>query len=49
MFLLGLELDATRLRAVREDFDAYHRHYQTPLGLHVRREYLLILGTRRGA
>jgi SAM-dependent methyltransferase len=46
---LAESLDRDRLRAFREDFDAYHRHYQTPLGLHVRREYLIILGTRRRA
>jgi hypothetical protein len=40
-------LTGDRLRAFREDVDAYHRHYQTPVGLHVKREYLLILGRRR--
>ena len=44
---LAESLEGERLRAFREDFDAYHRHYQTRLGLHVQREYLLILGTRR--
>lgn len=44
---LAESLVGDRLRAFREDFDAYHRHYQTRLGLHVQREYLLILGTRR--
>jgi SAM-dependent methyltransferase len=46
---LAESLDGARLRAFREDVDAYHRHYQTPLGLHVRREYLIILGIRRRA
>ena len=40
-------LDPSRLQALRKDVDAYHAHYQTELGLHVRREYLLIRGIRR--
>jgi hypothetical protein len=39
-----------RLRARGErrisDIDSYHRHYQTPLGLHVKREYLVTVGIR---
>jgi hypothetical protein len=46
---LAAGLGDARLRALREDVDAYHRHYQTPAGLHVQREYVLILGTRRRA
>jgi SAM-dependent methyltransferase len=45
---LGASLDPDRLRALHQDVDAYHRHYQTPAGLlDVRREYLLIRGIRR--
>jgi SAM-dependent methyltransferase len=46
---LAAGLGDARLRALREDVDAYHRHYQTPAGLHVQREYVLILGARRRA
>lgn len=44
---LAARLDDTALRALRDDLDAYHRHYQTPLGLNVRREYLVTVGVRR--
>jgi hypothetical protein len=44
---LAASLDAAALRALRDDLDAYHRHYQTPLGLNVRREYLVTVGVRR--
>jgi SAM-dependent methyltransferase len=40
-------LDPAAREALRADMEAYHRHYRTPLGLHVRREYLLIRGVRR--
>lgn len=44
---LGASLDPDRLRALQQDVDAYHRHYQTSGGrLDVRREYLLIRGIR---
>lgn len=37
-----------RLRALHQDVDAYHHHYQTAAGLlDVQREYLLIRGIRR--
>ena len=45
--LLSLVIAPQRAAALRADCDAYHRHYEAPLGLHVRREYLLVRGTRR--
>jgi SAM-dependent methyltransferase len=33
--------------AFRRDFDAYHNHYATQAGLHIKREYLVTIGTRR--
>jgi SAM-dependent methyltransferase len=44
---LAGRLDAPALAALRADIAAYHGHYRTDLGLHVRREYLLIRGLRR--
>jgi SAM-dependent methyltransferase len=41
------ELDPDRRKALRRDFDAYHGQYDTPAGLHIKREYLIILGRRR--
>lgn len=46
---LVASLDEERLARFREDVDAYHEHYRTPNGLHVKREYLLVLGKRRGS
>lgn len=40
-------LPAERLAALRSDVDAYHRQYEVEAGLHVKREYFIILGTRR--
>jgi ubiquinone/menaquinone biosynthesis C-methylase UbiE len=40
-------LPADRLERLRRDVDAYHSHYVVPAGLHVKREYLLIIGRRR--
>ena len=40
-------LPADRVEALKRDVDDYHRHYSVPAGLHVRREYLLVLGNRR--
>ena len=40
-------LDADGIRAFKADVDAYHRHYASQAGLHVRREYLLTIGRRR--
>ena len=44
---LAETLPADRLEWLRRDVDAYHRHYVMPAGLHVKREYLLIMGRRR--
>ena len=41
------DLPADRLAALRTDVDAYHRAFATAAGLHVKREYVIILGTRR--
>ena len=40
-------LDSDRCAALRRDIDAYHAHYDTEAGLHVKREYVVVLGTRR--
>lgn len=40
-------LPSERLAALRSDVDAYHRPYETEAGLHVRREYLIVLGRRK--
>lgn len=40
-------LEADKRKALRADVDAYHKHYDTAAGLHVKREYLIILGARR--
>ena len=39
-------LPADRVAALKRDVDDYHRHYAVPAGLHVKREYLLVLGNR---
>ncbi|HEU0158085.1 MAG TPA: class I SAM-dependent methyltransferase [Hyphomicrobiaceae bacterium] len=44
--LIG-SLDAAQLGALRADVDAYHQAFATAVGLHVRREYVIILGRRR--
>ncbi len=44
---LSESLSSDRLELLRRDVDAYHRRYAVPAGLHVKREYLLILGRRR--
>lgn len=36
-----------RLAALRGDVDDYHAHYAVPAGLHIKRDYLLILGRRK--
>jgi ubiquinone/menaquinone biosynthesis C-methylase UbiE len=41
------DLRAEQGAALHADVDAYHRAYATDAGLHVKREYLLILGKRR--
>jgi SAM-dependent methyltransferase len=40
-------LPSERLAALRADVDAYHRDYETAAGLHVKREYVIVLGRRR--
>jgi SAM-dependent methyltransferase len=40
-------LPADRVEPLKRDIDAYHRHYAVPAGLHVKREYLVIMGRRR--
>lgn len=40
-------LSAERVEALKRDLDDYHRHYAVPAGLHVKRDYLLVLGARR--
>jgi SAM-dependent methyltransferase len=40
-------LDPDRRQALRRDVDVYHEHYATEVGLHVKREYLIVLGRRR--
>ncbi|MBP1885755.1 class I SAM-dependent methyltransferase [Sinorhizobium mexicanum] len=33
--------------ALKRDVDAYHAHYQVEAGLHIRREYLIVIGEKR--
>lgn len=40
-------LDAALLASLRRDLDAYHGRFMTPAGLHVTREYLVVIGRRR--
>ncbi len=44
---LADSLEPDRLEELKRDFAAYHDHYQAEIGLHIRREYLMIVGTRR--
>jgi SAM-dependent methyltransferase len=44
---LAESLDPEKRAAFRRDIDAYHRTFAAPAGLHVKREYVLILGRRR--
>lgn len=43
---LSERLPLDKLAALKRDFDAYHAHYAVPAGLHVKREYLITMGTR---
>ncbi len=45
--VLANSLPPARLEKLRADCDAYHRHYETPAGLRVKREYLVTVGVRR--
>lgn len=40
-------LDEPGRIALKRDVDAYHDHYKVEAGLHIRREYLVIIGKRR--
>ncbi|WP_331373122.1 class I SAM-dependent methyltransferase [Sinorhizobium chiapasense] len=33
--------------ALKRDVDAYHAHYQVEAGLHIKREYLIVIGEKR--
>jgi SAM-dependent methyltransferase len=44
---LAESLDAEKRAALKRDHDAYHRQFAVPAGLHVQREYLVIIGRRR--
>ena len=44
---LAERLDAPRLAAFKADVDAYHAHFVREAGLHIAREYLVVLGRRR--
>ena len=44
---LAESLPPDRLEQLKRDVDTYHDHYAVPAGLHVKREYLLIVGRRR--
>ncbi len=41
------QLPESRRQAFREDVDAYHGKFATAAGLHIRREYLAIVGRRK--
>jgi hypothetical protein len=44
---LAASLPADRVEALRRDVGAFHQHYATPAGLHVKRDYLLTIGRKR--
>lgn len=44
---LAESLSPDRLAAFKRDIDAYHAAYAVPAGIHVRREYLLVIGRRK--
>jgi SAM-dependent methyltransferase len=44
---LAESLPPDRAQRLKHDVDAYHRHYAVPAGLHIKREYLLMIGRRR--
>ena len=39
-------LPTDRREQLKRDLDAYHSHYAVSAGLHLKREYLLIIGRR---
>jgi len=44
---LAESLPSDRVKRLKHDIDAYHRHYAVPAGLHMKREYLLTICRRR--
>ena len=40
-------LSDDRRAALKSDLDTYHAHYETPMGLRVERDYLIVRGTRK--
>lgn len=44
---LAERLDTDQCRALRADLDAFHERYRTPMGLRLKREYLVTRGIRR--
>lgn len=40
-------LGETAREALKRDIDAYHAHYAVAAGLHIKREYLVVMGERR--
>ena len=40
-------LDEKGRQALKADVDAYHERYRVDAGLHIRREYLIVVGRRR--
>ena len=47
LHVLYESLDEARRRALKADVDAYHERYRVDAGLHIRREYLIVVGHRR--
>ncbi len=45
--LLATTLTPERLQRLKQDVADYHRHYEVPAGLHIKREYLITIGRRR--
>ncbi len=44
---LASSLDEAGREAFRKDVEDYHSHYRSEAGLHVKREYLLVIGRRK--
>lgn len=44
---LVLSLDDGQQRALKADIDAYHSRYETDFGLHIKRDYVVVMGQRR--
>ncbi|HKA65759.1 MAG TPA: methyltransferase domain-containing protein [Methyloceanibacter sp.] len=43
---LAESLPPQRVQCLKRDLDAYHQHYAVPVGLHMKRDYLLTIGRR---